>query len=104
MPSSTKLNRSKKKNSINARARETVTRTFRIRTDWDEVLQEEAEKRGVSVNVLVNQILRRYALYTRWADKGGIMNITKPTFKRILNEIPEEDLKVLGADSRARTI
>jgi hypothetical protein len=92
MPSSSKIN------SGNKRAHKTVTRTFRIRSEWDDTLQREAENKGVSVNGLLNQILRRYALYIRWADKGGIMNITRPTFNRLLNEIPEESLETLGAD------
>lgn len=95
----TKRKRSKGYNHVDTRVRETVTRTFRINAEWDEALQEEAENKGVSVNVLVNQILRRYALYTRWADKGNIMKVTKPMFHKILNELSEETLESLGEGS-----
>jgi len=77
----------------------TVTRTFRLRKAWDDVLLEEAEKQGVSVNVLVNKILRRYALFTRWADKGGVMSLTQGMFKVILNELSDECLARAGTAS-----
>jgi len=77
----------------------TTTRTFRIRAEWDDVLQEEAERQGVSVNVLVNKILRRYALFTRWADKGGVMSFTQLMFRRILEELSDERLARAGTTS-----
>jgi hypothetical protein len=81
------------------RAQRTVTRTFRLRKEWDDVLLEEAERQGVSVNVLANKILRRYALFTRWADKGGVMSLTKGMFQAILNELSDERLARAGTAS-----
>lgn len=76
--------------------KKTVTRTFRIKKEWDNILQEEAETLGVSVNVLVNRILRRYALFHRWADKSRVISVPKRCFQGILNSVPEENLAVAG--------
>jgi len=74
----------------------TVTRTFRISKEWDEVLQKEAEEQGVSVNVLMNKILRRYALFERWADKYEVLHIMPRTLERILEVASEEGLAEAG--------
>ena len=76
--------------------KKTVTRTFRISEDWDDVLQKEAEEQGVSVNVLMNKILRRYALFERWADKYEVIHIMPRTLERILEATPEEGLAKAG--------
>lgn len=91
--------RPRKDSSTRFDSRRTITRTFRIRKEWDDVLLEEAEGQGVSVNVLVNKILRKYALFTRWADKGGVMSFTQTMFKAILNELSDERLARAGAAS-----
>ncbi len=63
------------------------------------MLQEEAEAQGVSVNVLVNQILRRYALFLRQTDKSGTLSVTQPMMQALLNSLPDEQLARVGAAS-----
>lgn len=77
-------------------ARRTVTRTFRVRKEWDDVLQEEAEKKGLSVNVLMNKILRRYALFDRWAERYNAVNLIPQTLRGIVGTAPEERLAKAG--------
>jgi len=83
-------------NLRNERRKKTVTRTFRISEDWDTVLQKEAGEQGVSVNVLMNKILRRYALFERWADKYEVIHIMPRTLERILEVASDEDLAKAG--------
>ena len=78
------------------RRKKSVTRTFRISEEWDDVLQREAEEQGVSVNVLMNKILRRYALFERWADKYEVLHIMPRTLERILEVASEEGLAEAG--------
>ena len=78
------------------RKKKTVTRTFRISEDWDDVLQKEAGEQGVSVNVLMNKILRRYALFERWADKYEVIHIMPRTLERILDTSSDEGLAKAG--------
>jgi hypothetical protein len=65
----------------------------------DDILYEEAERQGVSVNSLVNQILQRYVLFDRWGDKEGSISITQQMFLRIQKEVTEEILARAGAES-----
>lgn len=81
------------------RKKKTITRTFRIRKEWDNVLQEEAARQGVSVNVLLNKVLRKFSLYQRWADRNSDLNIAQQTLRKILKIVPTEDLAEAGNTS-----
>lgn len=84
------------------RTKRTITRTFRISKGWDDVLQLEAERQGLSVNVLVNKILRKYAIFDKWSDRYGIMELTTPVFREILETVPEENLALAGEKSGSK--
>jgi len=81
--------------------KKTITRTFRIRQEWDNVLQEEASRQGVSVNVLLNKILRKYSLYSRWDDRNSDITLPQRTLKEILSTVPVESLAEAGTRSGA---
>jgi len=81
--------------------KKTITRTFRIRKGWDDVLQEEAARQGVSVNVLLNKVLRKYSLYSRWADRNNDMSLPLQTLREILKTVPVENLAEAGSRSGA---
>ena len=82
-----------------AQKQKTVTRTFRIRAEWDNILQEEAERQGISVNVLVNLILRKYALFDKWARNYNVISLTQRTFRELIDEVPLEKLSLVGEKS-----
>ena len=81
--------------------KKTITRTFRLRQEWDSVLQEEASRQGVSVNVLLNKILRKYSLYSRWNDRNNDITLPQRTLKEILSTVPVESLAEAGTRSGA---
>jgi hypothetical protein len=55
----------------------TKSMTFRISASVLDELQAEAEQQEVSLNVLVNQILRRYNEWDRYESKLGMMPVPK---------------------------
>ena len=81
--------------------KKTITRTFRIRQEWDSVLQDEAARQGVSVNVLLNRLLRKYSLYSRWNDRNKDITLPQRTLREILNVVQVESLAEAGARSGA---
>jgi hypothetical protein len=81
--------------------KKTITRTFRIRQEWDSVLQDEAARQGISVNVLLNKILRKYSLYSRWNDRNNDITLPKRTLKEILTPVPVDILAEAGTRSGA---
>jgi hypothetical protein len=81
--------------------KKTVTRTFRIRKEWDSVLREEAARRGVSVNVLLNKLLRKYSLYSRWSNRKNDTSFPRRTLREILKTVQVERLAEAGTKSGA---
>ena len=87
-------------NRFNTR-KKTITRTFRIRQEWDNVLQEEAARQGVSVNVLLNKLLRKYSLYSRWSDRKNDASFSRQILREILKTVQVESLAEAGTKSGA---
>ena len=84
------------------KAKKTVTRTFRISAEWDEFLKKEAEIRGISVNVLVNLILRRHVHIGRLAQADDLICLTKTSFRKIMEGIPLEYLIRAANDASSK--
>ena len=87
---------SKNPPKFSRKANKTVTRTFRIREEWNNILSEEAERQGISVNVLVNLIFRRYALFDRWTRDHKVISLTHDSFREIIRGIPTVKIAKTG--------
>lgn len=55
----------------------TVTRSFRINEDAFLALEEEAKKRNISLNTLVNQLFLSFANFDRYFQKFGMTKTSK---------------------------
>jgi hypothetical protein len=60
--------------------------TFRMDNALIEELQREADLKDISMNVLVNQILRRYKDWDRYETKIGMMPVPKAMLSSIIEE------------------
>ncbi|PVX26620.1 MAG: hypothetical protein CW691_00815 [Candidatus Bathyarchaeum sp.] len=78
--------------------RKTVGRSFRIDEEWLNVLNEEAEKQGVSVNSLLNRLLQQYA-YLRYMLRYGAITLTRKGFLGILECCPDDKIKESGINA-----
>src|SRR5919201_2344567 len=70
----------------------TVTRSFRINERAFLALEEEAKKRNISLNTLVNQLFMSYANFDRYFQRLGMIKISKVTFRKILNAAPANEI------------
>jgi|SRR6185437_2451201 hypothetical protein len=61
--------------------------TFRLESSIIEELQIEAEYRETSLNVLINQILRRYSNWERYENKMGLLPIPKIMLSSMMEEV-----------------
>ena len=57
------------------------TRIFRVDTEVAEQLDELAQKDKISVNVIANQALRKHVEYDAYAEKFGLVTISKGLLK-----------------------
>jgi hypothetical protein len=78
--------------------RKTVGRSFRIDEELLNVLNEEAEKQGVSVNSLLNRLLQRYS-YLRFFLRYGAITLTRKGFAGILECCPDDELREKGMNA-----
>lgn len=70
------LNTTKKSRSI----------TFRLDSTVLDELQNEANNNEISLNVLVNQVLRKYVDWERYENKLGMMPVPKVMLSSLINE------------------
>jgi hypothetical protein len=61
--------------------------TFRLESTIIEELQAEADYRETSLNVLINQVLRRYSNWERYENKMGMLPIPKVILSSLMDEI-----------------
>ncbi len=74
------------------RKRKTVGRSFRIDEEWLQVLNEEAERQGISVNALLNRLLKQYS-FIRYMLRYGAITLTRKGFSAILESCPEDSIR-----------
>ena len=74
----------------------TVTRTVRIDEAYDDVLRYEADRHGISVNTLVDRILRRYSVSYRFFENLGAVTISPHTFSDLLSILEEEEIRAIA--------
>lgn len=79
-------------------AEKTVTRSFRINESAFLALEEEAKKRNISINTLVNQLFISYANFDRYFQRLGMLKMTKVTFNKILKVTPDKEIIEIARD------
>lgn len=60
--------------------------TFRLDSKIIDELQTEANSREVSLNVLVNQVLKRYAEWDRYENKIGMMPVPRVILSNLIDK------------------
>jgi hypothetical protein len=75
--------------------------TFRIDTSIIDELQREADLKEFSLNVLVNQVLRRYVEWDRYESKLGMMPVPKIMLATLIDKTMQlaVDAGVSGVES-----
>jgi hypothetical protein len=66
--------------------------TFRIPSNSINQLREESRKKQMSLNTLVNQILKDHLDWHAYAAQAKMFHIPRSTFSRLLNNLTEEEL------------
>jgi hypothetical protein len=74
----------------------TTTRSFRFDLDLAEVLDDEAERMGISVNALVGTILKRFAEFTRYLSKIDMIVINREFITSLLESHDERSVHTIG--------
>jgi hypothetical protein len=78
--------------------RKTTTITLRIDTDIMQSLYNKAGQDGISLNTLVNQILKRYVEWDMFGAKVGMIPLSKPVAKELFQRLSREDIIKMAKD------
>lgn len=81
--------------ALDARS-DTITRSFRFDLELSRILDEEAERMGVSVNSVVGIILRRFAEFGRFLSKIDMVVINRELLTTLIDSLDENTILELG--------
>ena len=76
----------------------TATRTIRIDEGYDEILKYEAERRGVSVNTILDQQLRKYVQSYRYFENLSAVTLSATSLQAFLEVITGEEMLAIGQE------
>ena len=79
--------------------KKTVLRTFRLNADVDSILQEEADRKNLSVNTLVEQLFRRYVEWDAKMERYETVTLSKDGFRSIIRGTPDINLLEAAHDA-----
>lgn len=68
------------------------TISFRLDNVVLEKLRKESEKQGLSLNVLVNRILKRYMEWDVFESKVGMIPVAKPVLDSLFKKLSEKEV------------
>lgn len=67
------------------------TISFRVDNQVLEKLRKESENQGLSLNVLVNQILKRYTEWDIYESKVGMIPVARPILDSLFKKLSKEE-------------
>jgi len=70
--------------------------TFRIPSSSINLLREESKKKQISLNTLINQIIREHLDWHTFAAPAGLFYIPRSTMSVVLSKLTEEEISELA--------
>ncbi len=77
---------------------ETVNLSCRIDKKIYDLLNDQAQYLGISLNSLVNSIVKRHLTWERFSDDIGLIPVTKLTLKKIFRQIDDDIIEEIAND------
>src|ERR671935_2968349 len=77
--------------------REFVTMTFRINRKVIESFRKQSEESGISMNALVNQVLRHYIEWDSFEPRVGMIPFPKTVLAKIFAELDSDQIARLAS-------
>jgi hypothetical protein len=68
-----------------------VTMTFRIDEHIMKLLRKESERRDISLNILVNHVLKQYIEWDMYACKAGMIPVAKPVLSALFDKMTPQE-------------
>lgn len=78
------------------RSKKTSTMTFRLDDNVLRILRVESERHQITLNNLVNQLLKRFVEWDMYEPKVGMIPIAKPIVIELFNKMSKEDISKMA--------
>lgn len=76
----------------------TVTRSFRISEESLHALEQEANSQKISINTLLNRVLRNFVEFDRYFEEFGMLKISRIAYRKTLTYLDDSELSVLARE------
>ena len=76
----------------------TVTKTFRLSKEISNAMTEESKRTSVSENIVVNQVLKKWAIFDRFVTRQSIMMLNRRLFSRFALILEEDELATIAKE------
>jgi hypothetical protein len=76
--------------------KKTSTMTFRIDDSVLRILRSESERHQISLNTLINQLLKRFVEWDMYESKVGMIPIAKPIVVELFNKMSKEEISKMA--------
>src|SRR5215208_1671514 len=86
MSDNTELSHSNEMHHQSDQSKKTRSVTFRLDSSVLDELQHEADQKEISLNVSVNQILKRYCQWDRYENRIGMMPVPKIMLSSLIDK------------------
>jgi hypothetical protein len=83
---------------MNNNKKKSTNVSSRLDTELYIALVNDAETKGISLNSLINSIIKRHLLWDRFAEEMGLIPLTKRTLKKIFRTMDEEDIRKIARE------
>lgn len=78
--------------------KKSINLSCRIDSEMYNSLVNDADSKGISINSLINSIIKRHLLWDRFAEEMGLIPLTKRTLKKIFRTMDEEKIKKIARE------
>lgn len=85
-------------NSSYGESKKTATMTFRLDENVLRILRSESEHNQITLNSLVNQLLKRYVEWDMFEPKVGMIPIAKPIVIQLFSKMTKEDISNMATE------
>ena len=79
-------------------SKKTATMTFRLDENVLKILRNESERNQITLNSLVNQLLKRYVEWDMFEPKVGMIPIAKPIVVQLFSKMTQKDIENMAKE------
>ena len=75
-----------------------VNVSSRIEKNLYDLLVEDAKNKGISINSLMNVIVRKHVTWERFSDELGLTSISKRSLEKIFENLSDNEIEQIAKD------